>query len=161
MQVDRCLGGAQMPVYLLERRRSARVSSAAAISTLTACWSRACGNSLTNRRAVRALGSYVGVASNATWMRQIVLTEFPLAETGAVMRPGSDQRSHFTTESANQTAAEAISIMLAFRPYRCLSQQSAPNGGKPSRSFKHVQVVCPPTQSQGWCPTSVRPAPSR
>ena len=22
---------------------------------------------------------------------------------------------------------------------------------------KHVQVVCPPTQSQGWCPTSVRP----
>jgi hypothetical protein len=77
----------------------------------------------------RALGSYIGVASNATWMRQIVLTELPLAETGAVMRPGSDQRSHFITESANQTAAEAISIMLAFRPYRCLSQQSAPNGG--------------------------------
>ena len=45
------------------------------------------------------------------------------------MRPDSDQRSHFITESANQTAAEAISIMLAFRPSRCLSQQSAPSGG--------------------------------
>ena len=93
-------------------------------------------------------------------MRQIVLTEFPLAETGAVMRPGSDQRSHFTTESANQTAAEAISIMLAFRPYRCLSQQSAPNGG--SRLLVQARPSRMPANTIArLVPTSVRPAPSR
>src|SRR5258707_9522468 len=75
------------------------------------------------------LGLYVGVASNATRMRQISSERVAVGGNRAVMRPDSDQRSHFITESANQTVAEAISTMLAFRPSRCLSQQPAPSGG--------------------------------